>query len=304
MPRVDVGVFHLTDHWIRVHQEQGVEAKQHDESLRSQVAPLREYLRIIVVEDRAKEDAAIERLARGDAFFDVAHDVSSDVTAPGGGYMGDMRLSDLDPRLSAAAAKLQYGETSAALDLGNRWMILQRMPRDVKEQADRLFEQAQHLKASGDVKGALKKDEEAMKIYPYFLRGLTFMGTTLAKSGAAPKGAEILEFAAQQYPQDATVEFNLGLALSGGAQVEAFRRAIALDPDTSAVYENLSAALYTSGDWAGAIDACRQGLRVDPLSAKLNYNLSLMLGAHSDAAGAERARALAQKNDPGIVPRN
>jgi predicted CXXCH cytochrome family protein len=306
MPLVDEGVFHLTDHWIRVHTDQGIPAKQHDESLRSQVRPLREFLRIIVTEDRANAERAMERLAKGDAFFDVARDISIDATAPGGGYMGDMRLSDLNARLSSAAAKLKYGETSGVIDLGNRWMILQRMPRDFKLEASRLFEQAGILKTRGDIKGALKKDEEALQTYPYFLRGLIFMGVTLAESGAMQKGAEILEFAAQQYPQDATAQFDLGLALGGagnsGGQIEAFRRAIALDPDNSAVYENLSAALYTAGDWQRAIDICRQGLQVDPLSAKLYYNLSLMLEQHGDAPGTERARALARKIDPEIVP--
>ena len=306
MPLVDEGVFHLTDHWIRVHPEQGIQAKQHDESLRSQVPPLREFLRIIVAEDRAKAERAMERLGKGEAFFDVARDVSIDPAAPGGGYMGDMRLSDMDARLSAAAAKLKYGETSGVIDLGNRWMILQRMPRDFKLEADRLFEQAGTLKTRGDVKGALKKDEEALRAYPYFLRGLIFMGVTLAESGVVQKGAEILEFAAQQYPLDATARFDLGLALggagNGGGQIETFRQAIALDPDNSAVYESLSAALYSAGDWQSAIEVCRQGLQVDPLSAKLYYNLSLMLEQHGDAPGTKRARALARKIDPEIVP--
>jgi len=48
-----------------------------------------------------------------------------------------------------------------------------------------------------------------------------------------------------------------------GGQIEAFRRAVGLDPDNVAVYENLGAALYSAGDWQDAVDACRQGLRVE-----------------------------------------
>jgi tetratricopeptide (TPR) repeat protein len=76
-----------------------------------------------------------------------------------------------------------------------------------------------------------------------------------------------------------------------------------LDPDNSAIYESLGAALYSAGDWRGAIDVCRQGLQVDPLSAKLYFNLSIMLGQHGDAEGAERAKALATNIDPDIVRR-
>ena len=307
MPTENAGVFHMTDHWIRVHPEQGIKSPKHDESLRSQVQPLREFLRIIVTDDGAKAEEAARRLAKGEAFFDVAHDLSTDATAPGGGYAGEMRLSEMDPKLRAAAAKLGYAETSGILDIGNRWIILQRMPRDFKLEADRLFQQAAGLKLRGDAKGAIEEDEQTLKIYPYFLRALTFLGVVLGENGAVQKGSEVLDFATRLYPKDSTAQFDLGLTLSGlgnrGAQIEAFRRAVALDPDNVAVYENLGAALYSAGDWQNAIEACRQGLQVDPLSAKLYFNLSMMLAEHSDRPGSERARALATKIDPEIVPR-
>ena len=41
--------------------------------------------------------------------------------------------------------------------MGNRWMILQRMPRDFKTDADAALRGGTALKASGDVKGALEK---------------------------------------------------------------------------------------------------------------------------------------------------
>ena len=69
MPRVDQGVFHMTDHWIRVHPEQGVQPAKHDESLRSQVPPLREFLRILVVDEKQKAESAAARLAKGEAFL-------------------------------------------------------------------------------------------------------------------------------------------------------------------------------------------------------------------------------------------
>jgi len=306
MPLVDEGVFHMTDHWIRVHPEQGNKSAKHDESLRSQIPPGREFLRIIVTNEGAKAEMAAQRLLNGEAFFDVAHDVSTDATAPGGGYLGEMWLSQMDPKLAAAAARLKAGETSGIIDMGDRWIILQRMPRDFRWEAGQLFQQASALKLRGDIRGALRKDEEALKIYPYFLRALLFMGVTLGESGAVQKSAEILEFAAHLYPRDSTAQFDMGLTLGGlgnsAGQIEAFRRAAELDRDNVAVYENLGAALYSAGDWQGAIDACREGLLVDPLSAKLYFNLSLMLEQHGDTQGAERARSLAKKIDPEIVP--
>jgi predicted CXXCH cytochrome family protein len=304
MPRVDQGVFHMTDHWIRVHPEQGIQAAKHDASLRSQMPPLREFLRLIVVDDRSKADSAAARIAKGEAFSDVAHDVSNDASASGGGYIGEMWLSKMEPKLSAAATKLGYGETSDMVDLGNRWTMLQRMPRDFKTDADTLFEQASALKAKGDVKAALAKDVEALRVYPYFLRALVFMGATLSEHGEVQKGSEVLAFAASLYPKDASAQFDLGLTLGALAnhagQIAAFRRAIDLDPDNIAVYESLGAALYSAGEWQSAIEVCHAGLRVDPLAAKLYFNLGLMLEQHGDAQGSKRARELAMEIDPGL----
>jgi len=304
MPVTDAGVFRLTDHWIRVHPEQGVTAARKEDSPRSRVRPLRQFLRIIVTENATTAQSAMERLAKGEAFFDVARDLSMDATAPGGGYLGEIWLAQMDAKLAAEAAKLSYGETSGVVEMGDRWVILGRMPRDFKLAANRLFEEASALKARGEIKSALEKDQEALKIYPYFLRALILMGVTLGENGNVKRGSEVLDFAARLYSKDSTVQFDLGLTLGGlgnrAGQIEAFHRAIVLDPDNVAVYENLGAALYSTGDWQAAIDACKQGLKIDPLSAKLYFNLSGMLAEHGDAAGADRAKALARQIDPEI----
>jgi predicted CXXCH cytochrome family protein len=307
MPRVDQGVFHMTDHWIRVHPEQGIQPAKRDESLRSQVPPLREFLRIIVVDERQKAESTVARLAQGEAFSDVAHDLSIDETAPGGGYIGEMWLSEMEPKLAAAAAKLGHGETSGIVDRGNRWMLLQRMPRNFKADADDLFERAAALKAAGDIKGALEKDRQALGIYPYSLRALIFMGATLGENGEVQKGSEVLAFATQLYPKDSTAQFDLGLTLGAlgnhAGQIAAFRRAIELDPDNIAVYESLGAALYSAGQWQSAVEVCHAGLRVDPLAARLYFNLSVMLEQHGDTEGSKRARDLAAVIDSGILSR-
>jgi tetratricopeptide (TPR) repeat protein len=307
MPSVDQGIFRMTDHSIRVHAEPGVTAIRHDESLRSQIPPLREFLRIIVTDARAKAETAAQRLAGGEAFFDVAHELSSDSSASAGGYLGETWLSQMRPELAAAARTLQYGETSGIVDMGNRWGILQRMSRDFKSEADQLFQQASALKLRGDIKGAIDKDKQALKVYPHFLRGLTFMGVTAGENGSVQEASQVLTLAISLYPQDSTAQFDLGLTLgalgNSAGQIQAFRRGVELDPDNGAIYESLGAALYSAGDWRGAIDVCRQGLQIDPLSAKLYFNLSIMLGQHGDTEGAERAKSLATNIDPDIARR-
>ena len=145
MPTVQSDSFRLTDHWIRVHPEPGTKPRMPDNSLRSQVVPRREFLRLIVVDSDENLKAVTQRLSKGEAFSTVAHDLSVDPTAPGGGYLGDVELSDMDPKLASAAGKLSFGETSEAVSVGGNRIILHRQPRDFRWEADRLFREAYGL---------------------------------------------------------------------------------------------------------------------------------------------------------------
>lgn len=307
MPAVQKGSFHLVDHWIRVHPEQRVSAPSHDSSLASQVPPLREFIRIVVTTNRTQAETAVERLRKGESFSSVARDVSIDTSAQVGGYVGEMVLSQMDPKLTSVAAALRYGEDSGIIEMSNRFMIIGRLPRDFKWQADQLHEQASALKARGEVSGAIEKERQALSIYPYFLRALISIGATLGESGDAQNAATILQFASTRYPNDADAAFNFGLTLGGlgrhSEEIQAYRRAIEIQPDFAAAYENLGAALYSSGDWKGAVEICRRGLDVDPLSALLYYDLGIALKQHGDDSEAKRWLTLAMKIDPRLSSR-
>jgi tetratricopeptide (TPR) repeat protein len=305
MPLTEADSYRLTDHWIRVHPSPGQKTQSTDESLRSQVVPKREYLRLIVVENDEKANAAIGRLAKGESFSSVAHDLSIDPTAPGGGYVGDMKLSDMNPKLAAAAAHLPHGGTSGVTEVGGNRIILYRLPRDFKWEADRLFRDALDLKDRGDRAGAVAKAKEALQVYPYFLRALALMGTVLGQAGEVTRASEILQFAVRLYPKDAVSQFDLALTLGKqpALQIDAFRRTIELDPDMIAAYQSLGAALYAAGQATEAIATFRRGLQIDPLSAVLYYDLGLALKEQGDLAGAMRALELAAKIDPEIAAR-
>ena len=222
-----------------------VEAK--DERFLSQFVPDREFLRMIKVENDEKAAAAIQRLAAGETFSSVAHELSADPTAPGGGYVGEMRLSDMDAQLAAAAAHLPHGGNSGVIAVGSDRIILHRLPRDFRWEAYRLFLEASELNARGDRAGAIEKDRQALEVYPYLLRGLVLMATILGQAGDASRASEILQFAVQFYPKDALTQFDLALTLGKqpARQIEALRRAIELDPDMIAAYQSLGAALYS-----------------------------------------------------------
>ncbi len=193
--------------------------------------------------------AQLKRIASGEPFRDVARELSIDPSAGAGGYIGSTDLTQLNAALVPAAAKLWYGETSGVVDTGGRFVILDRLPRDFKWQADQLFQQASELKSRGDMKGALLKDQQALAVYPYFLRAMIAMAAMLGEAGDVPRATELLRFAVQSYPKDSSAQFNLALTLGSqpAEQIAAFERAIELDPDMLAGYESLGAALYTAG---------------------------------------------------------
>lgn len=305
MPSVPLNGFNIADHWIGVHPERGIKAESINADSRSLVRPKREYLEVLATDDREKAEGARQRLAAGEPFYDVAHATSVDATASAGGYLGDLQLSDMDPILADAAAHLWYGETSGIIEQGRRYLMLHRLPRDFRWQANQLFLEAVRLETLGDRTAAAAKAQAALKIYPYFLRAHIFMGTQFAETGNAARGSYILAFAAQSYPSDGFAQFRYALALSKqpGSQIEALRRTIELEPDIVPAYESLAASLASSGDMQAAIEALRQGLAIDPLSSVLNYRLGVGLKEQGDEAGAKRFLSLAAKLDPEIAAR-
>lgn len=304
MPSVQLNGFQIADHWIAVHPEQRIKAGT-DSTPRSLVAPKRECLEIIATGDRAKAEAARQRLSAGELFYDVAHQTSVDASAAAGGYIGDVKLSEMDPHLADAAGRLWYGETSDIVEQGGRYLILHRLPREFRQDANRLFLEAVQLQTLGERKAAAAKAQAALKMYPYFLRAHIFLGAQIGAAGDAARSAYVLAFAAQSYPTDGFAQFQYALALDKqpGSQIEAFRRAIELEPDMVGAYESLGAALASSDDMPAAIEVFRRGLVIDPLSAVLNYRLGAALKQERDGAGAKQFLALAAKLDPDIAAR-
>lgn len=289
MPSVEVDSFRMTDHWIRAaaaHRTRGP-------TLRSQVIPKREYLRLIAVATDADMKNVRDRLAKGESFGSVARALSKDPSAQAGGFIGDTALADMDPRLAAAAAHLEQDSDSGVIEIGDQRVILHRQARDFRMTADQLFHEALNLNEHGDRTQAIQKLKQALDVYPYQLRGLSLMGVIL-------KQANVLGFAAQLYPEDAATLFNFESIDHSPDQIEKLRRVIELDPDILAAYQSLGTALYAAGQPAAAIEAFRAGLQIDPLSAALYYDLGLTLKEQGDAAGAAKALALAARLDPKI----
>lgn len=297
--------FVITDHWIRVHLEQNVSVPAMQPEWRSQVSPRHLYLRVIVLDDPAKADTIHTQLASGASFFELARANSVDRTsAINGGFLGDLEASQFDPAWSEAALRLQPGDISPVVTSGGKSYLLQRMPRNFREEAEARFNQAMELRAKGDRQQSAAELLEALKIDPYLLRALTYLGVTYAEAGNPPVGAGILSVATRLYPGDAGAHFNLAIAygvLGKGEEILEYKKALELDSDYVPAYLNLGAAFFSKGRYDEAIDSYRQGIQVNPLVASLHYSLSLALEKTGKPDDAKSEMALAMKINPNVA---
>ncbi len=306
MPDVrDRPPFVIADHWIRVHPEQNVSVPAPLSEWRTQITPKHLFLRIMVLDDAPKAASIREQLANGGSFFDLARANSLDKSsAMNGGFLGDLESSHLDAAWSSAALHLQPGEVSDVIPAQGKYFIIARMSRNFREDAEAHFNKAMELRKQGDSQKSAAELLEALKIYPQFLRALTYLGVTYAEAGNAQTGTGILGVATRLYPSDAGAHFNLGVAFGALGNVDdeliEYRKALNIDPDLVLAYLNLGGALYNKGQYEEAIQVYRQGINVNPLLASLHYSLSLALDHQSKSREAQAEMALAQKIDPRV----
>jgi serine/threonine-protein kinase len=117
---------------------------------------------------------------------------------------------------------------------------------------------------------------------------LAILGSMLAQRGG--DGVGFLTAAREQYPQDFWLNFRLGNMLRKAKKSEKaiayYRVALALRPETNAVYNNLGLALGAQGDMAAAIAALKKSIALNPAWAAPHYNLGTVLQKQGDVAGA------------------
>ncbi|MGA2593645.1 MAG: tetratricopeptide repeat protein [Bryobacteraceae bacterium] len=301
------GAFVIAEHWIRVQPGQKSEVAAHNPAWRTTIIPRHLYLRTIVMDDREKASAIRQQLLSGGSFFELARANSVDRgSGNNGGYLGDLDTSKLDPAWSAPALKLQPGEVSDVVEANGKYVMLQRMPRNFREEAQAVFNKAMDLRKQGKQQESVNQLLEALKIYPHLLRALTWLGAAYGQGGNPTVSAGILTIATQLYPRDAGAHYNLALAygaMGKAEEISEYQRTLEIDPDYVLAYLNWGAALYAKGEYEEAIKIYREGIGVNPLFASLHYSLGVALEQEKKTAEAEAEMALAAKIDPNVGKR-
>ena len=301
------GAFTIAEHWIRVHPEQNVNVPAPNPAWRTTVTPNHLYLRMMVFDSTSQASEVRQQLLSGGSFFDLARANSIDrASAVNGGFLGDLKASELDPSWAAEALKLNPGELSDVLPANGKYVLLQRMPRTFRVDAEDVFNKAMELRKQGRQQEFVNELLASLKIYPHLLRALTWLGVAYGEAGNPNVSASILSIATRLYPQDAGAHFNLGMAygaMGSADEIAEYKRTIAIDPDYVPAYLNWGGALYAKGQIEEAIGLYRKGLNVNPLNASLHYSLSVALDRQGKRQEAEAEMTLAAKIDPNYAHR-
>jgi tetratricopeptide (TPR) repeat protein len=126
----------------------------------------------------------------------------------------------------------------------------------------------------------------------------------LIQVGAVAEAVALLRGGWSRHSGDFWINFALAFALSKlekpawGEVVRFYTAALALRPNSAAVYYNLGNALRAQQDLKGAIAAYQKAIKLNPKNAKAYNNLGLALQAHQDLKGAIAAYQKAIKLNP------
>ncbi len=193
-------------------------------------------LRFIIVDDRQTAQDILQQLQRGASFSAMAHAKSVGPEASQWGYGGILRLNEVQPTMRAALLKLQEGQVSDVLELGNQFVIVKVISPKIAQHfgaADRAEDEGKRSQAIQELQAALRL--EADNVQAYIRLALLQQSTkqfdeairTLEKAQQyAPQDAQVTLFVASTY-MHAAVEGKQKAQAEKALQ--AFQRVLQLD---------------------------------------------------------------------------
>ena len=158
------------------------------------------------------------------------------------------------------------------------------------------------LAEAGDLAGAERNYQEAVRIRPGYIEARSALGVVLARQGRLQEALAQQQEALRLAPSSADVHFNLGLIRARlGQPSEAAARyaeAVRLNPSLAAARYNWGNLLAAAGRWPEAEAQFREAARLAPGNRDAWNNLGLAVGLQGRWPEAERLLAELVGRDP------
>ena len=163
--------------------------------------------------------------------------------------------------------------------------------------------------AAGDWDEALRRYQEALRIYPAYARTDAALNINLGdvyfKLGKLENAVEALERGTALHPASSSAHYNLGLVYARLGRYQeaetAIRKALNLKPEFPEAYNTLGRLLLEMGRREEALVAVEEALRARPQFPEAHYNRGLVLQAfgRTQEANAEFQQAAGGLLNPG-----
>ena len=131
----------------------------------------------------------------------------------------------------------------------------------------------------------------------------TYLAVVRIRQDRPNEAADLLRTALGFRPNDAWVQYNLGVALGAAGDLEQgaawLRKSLATDPDAARTHHELGAMLRALGDAPGAANAFERAARLEPGNAVYQTDLGVARLVVGDVAGARDALSTALRLAPG-----
>ena len=180
------------------------------------------------------------------------------------------------------------------------------MPRESREEADRLIVLGQELEDTGDFATAETRFREAIGAAPSYPRAHINLGNALQKLGRLHDSAASHRAALKFDPDYAEAHSNLGAVLIQlGDTTQAkqhLERALELKPDMAAAAIILASAYEVEGNFPGARRQLERALAIEPRHAGAMANLGGVLLGMGEIGDAEELLRKALRIDPDSIP--